>query len=85
MGEQNGHLKTAKPSRFFSPPPMGGGGGGGCADVDFFRTLPAPKISGIEYVGLVWKSKECVAIWVVYHSPNSPPETLLHLLEAVPD
>lgn len=51
-----------------------------------FRVLPAPKIPGINCVGLAWKFKrerERVVIWLVYCLPYVPPETLLLLLYVV--
>ena len=48
-----------------------------------FRALPVPAISGIECVGLVWGSKENLAVWLVYRPPSAPAATLSDLLEVV--
>ncbi|XP_077778785.1 uncharacterized protein LOC144326208 [Podarcis muralis] len=48
-----------------------------------FRALPSPAISSIECVGLMWGTKESLAIWLVYRPPSTPAATLLDLLEVV--
>ncbi|XP_077778804.1 uncharacterized protein LOC144326222 [Podarcis muralis] len=61
------------------------GRGGGVAllirEDCFFRALPPPAISGIECVGLVWGTKENLAVWLVYRPPSAPAATLSDLLE----
>lgn len=47
------------------------------------QPLPAPKIAGINCVGLVWEAEESLTIWLVYQLPSTPADTLSGLLEAV--
>ncbi|XP_077782882.1 uncharacterized protein LOC144327417 [Podarcis muralis] len=75
-------------AEFLCPPPIVDCGSGGGVALLFredcsFRALPSPAISGIECVGLVWGTKESLAVWLVHRPPSTPTATLSDLLEVV--